>query len=191
MDALDPALLVRAASDSSAGVRRHVVRLSEPLAEEHPELKRAVLGLADDPDPAVRLQLACSLGEWSGAGVDEALGRLAFRASGEPFPAAAIVSSLDAENLDGVIRTVLGERSDEDEGGDLLGDLLAQAVAFGKGGAIKDALEVVIGEEDDRTWRYRTAAGLLDALDRRESSDGFAGTIEARLRPLTASARQG
>jgi putative heme-binding domain-containing protein len=55
--------LVAALEDSHPQVRRHALRLSEPLLDSSAELLAQVLTLASDPDPVVRFQLALSLGE--------------------------------------------------------------------------------------------------------------------------------
>src|SRR5262249_8974319 len=54
---LPPFLVEQALEDSHSGVRRHGVR----IAEKNPFVV-AFANLADEPDPQVRLQLACSLG---------------------------------------------------------------------------------------------------------------------------------
>src|SRR5207248_8396223 len=50
--------------------------------------------LIDDPDPKVRLQLACTLGEWDSPSAGAALSRLALSAADDVYLAGAVSSSL-------------------------------------------------------------------------------------------------
>jgi putative membrane-bound dehydrogenase-like protein len=63
------------------------------LAERHPTLVASVAPLVDDPSPRVRLQLACTLGQWDSAEAGQLLARLALRDHAEPFLRAAVLSS--------------------------------------------------------------------------------------------------
>ena len=171
MEELTPYVLNIAVTDASPGVRRHVVRLSEPWADDNPDLKYAVLGLVDDEDAKVRLQLAYSLGEWSGESVATALGQLAFADGTDSFLATAILSSVGDDNLKGVLKSLLAERDKTNQGGELLGPLLAQAIAFGNHEAMLGALDAVLETGNDPGWQYRTLTNLLDALDRQEAFD--------------------
>jgi len=93
LGALRPRIVLTALADEHPGVRRHAVRLSEPLLASHQAVGEALLGLVDDPDPQVRLQLAYSLGEWDDPRAARALARLAMRDAGEPYLVAAVMSS--------------------------------------------------------------------------------------------------
>ena len=86
-----PAAIIRALTDSHPGIRENALR----LAEKHPtpEIIAAAAQLVNDPDAKVRLQLACTLGEWKDASAGEALARLAVKDCAEPFIAAAVMSS--------------------------------------------------------------------------------------------------
>ena len=63
IDALPASVVMRTLEDSSPDVRAAAIRLAEPwLGDEKHPLQRAVVKLVDDPDWAVRRQLAASLG---------------------------------------------------------------------------------------------------------------------------------
>src|SRR5262249_48640887 len=83
--ALRPAVLRRALDDAHPGVRRHAVRLSEPHLGNAPDLGSAVAKLASDPDAQVRLQVACTLGEWDNPQASAALGQLAVREANDRY----------------------------------------------------------------------------------------------------------
>jgi putative membrane-bound dehydrogenase-like protein len=194
MGALNAAILISATTDPSPGVRRHVVGLSEPWANDHLDLRNALLTMVDDDDAKVRMQLACSLGEWSGEAVAAALGRLAFADASDPFMAAAIISSVNRINLEGVVRSLLAERTTANQGGELLGPLLALAVALDNRGATMNALEAVLKHGEDPEWQYVTVARLLDALDRpgtgKQRQSNLGEDVMIRVQALLASARQ-
>ncbi|MDA0347138.1 MAG: c-type cytochrome [Verrucomicrobia bacterium] len=194
MGALNPAILKSTATDSSAGVRRHVVRLSEPWVNDYPDLQETLLNRVDDNDAKVRMQLAYSLGEWNGEAAAKALGRLAFADGTDLFMAAAIISSVNADNLMGVLVSLLAERSKANHGGELLGPLLALAVAYDNHDATMRALDAVLNQGGDPEWQYVTATSLLDALDRRRTGNqgmnDMDSNVMARVKALLASARR-
>jgi len=195
MGFLDLAVLKKAAEDTSAGVRRHAVKLSETWVNGHPDLLDILVKLADDEDAKVQMQLAYSLGEWKGSVVEKTLGHLAFSNSGDKFMTAAIISSVNKENLSGVLKSLLTERAKANKGGDMLGPLLALAVAFNNNEAMTTVLNVVLKSGGDPEWQYSTVAGLLDALDRRSASDkkaskGLNQKIGDQIKTLTALAKK-
>jgi len=194
LDALTPAVLKSTVTDPSPGIRKHAVVLSETLQNDHSELREALLKRVDDTDAKVRMQLAYSLGEWSGKAVATALGRLAFADGADPFMAAAIISSVNTENLEGVLFSLLNERNKNGRGGELLGPLLDLAVAYNNREATIRALGGVLTKGTDLEWQYGAVANLLDAIDRRktptqETSDLRSDVLE-RVKGVMASARR-
>jgi HEAT repeat protein len=90
--AITPAAVHRALQDDHAGVRRQAVRLSELFPGSNPEMLERVARLVGDADAGVRLQVACSLGEWKQPAAGVALARL-LRADDDRFIRAAAMSS--------------------------------------------------------------------------------------------------
>ena len=91
LGALEPGLVEHALGDAHPGVRANALRLAEPRAT--PGVMAAAAKLVDDPEPKVRLQLACTLGEWNDPSAGAALGRLAVANHSDPFITAAVLSS--------------------------------------------------------------------------------------------------
>ena len=87
--ALDHDLLETALKDAYPGVRENALR----LAEGFPTLEGALAKMVDDPSPQVALQLALSLGEFSGQESFQALVTLASRYGQDPWFRTAILSS--------------------------------------------------------------------------------------------------
>jgi len=91
LGALRPELILSALRDDHPGIRENALRIAESHGGDNVII--AAAKLADDPEPKVRLQLACSLGAWTNAGASEALAKLAIANQGDPFMLAAILSS--------------------------------------------------------------------------------------------------
>ncbi len=91
-------LLKHALTDENPWVRREAVRLLETRAEGAEVLDIEVI--KTEKYPAVRLQLACSLGEFkSGSAGGAALAEIARRDRDNPFIIAAVLSSLHERNI--------------------------------------------------------------------------------------------
>ncbi len=91
LGALTEAEILAGLSDKHPGVRSNALRLAE--TQDSPAVEEAVLKLADDPDAAVRLQLAFTLGEMPAS--DAATSALAKDlASNDAFIVAAASSSI-------------------------------------------------------------------------------------------------
>jgi putative membrane-bound dehydrogenase-like protein len=153
-------------------VRRHVIRLAEQLwiepRTESPLFQR-VCDLASDPDLQVRLQLALTLGHWKNPKYDAVLGELLVKSAGDRYLTAAVMSSLDAKNIEPVLVAVLaGGRAE----GRLLQELLRMADAFGNERALRTILNVVATPKEGQyaVWQFEALATLLDNLEQRKSS---------------------
>jgi putative membrane-bound dehydrogenase-like protein len=167
LGALQPAVLLRALEDKHPGVRRHAIRLCEGRMSESSELGAALVKRVTDDDPQVRLQLACTLGEWDDARAGDALGQLALRDADDRFIAAAVMTSLNRKNLDRVLLAVMaGSRKTPPPAG-LVENLLRMANALNDTQALTTLLKAVGTPEEGKyaPWQFAALAGLLDALD--------------------------
>jgi len=100
LGALDEATLTAVMDDPDAKVRANGIRLSEGLLRTgNPGLLAKVAARAGDPSPEVRLQVAFSLGEATGATRDTALAELARKDANTPYMIPAIASSLTGREL--------------------------------------------------------------------------------------------
>ena len=97
LNAVDEAILAIALKDSHAAVRRHAIRLSEPLLDRSESLFDQVVSLENDSDAMVRLQVAYSLGESKAAAAAAALARIAMRAANDTYLRAAAFSSANGK----------------------------------------------------------------------------------------------
>jgi putative membrane-bound dehydrogenase-like protein len=169
LELLTSAVLVKTLEDTDWAVRREAVRLSETRVAGSKPVQEALLARVRDADPAVRLQLACSLGEWKDARAGRALGRLLLAEGGDRFVRAAVMSSLHRDNLDAVLEAVL-------EGGKppagLVEALMRQAAAMGHDRATVTLLRTIGPVPQGQTpgWRFDVLAAFLDGLAERGSS---------------------
>ena len=99
----DANLLTKALHDKSATVRRHAIRLCEHSVSSGGSSAQLLLKQLElktcDPDPMVVMQLAYSLGAATGDKGANGLSALALRSLENPYLKAAVVSSLNRENL--------------------------------------------------------------------------------------------
>lgn len=80
--------------DPNSALRRNAIRMSEQFSQPGAEIRLRLRALANDPSPKVRLQLACSLGEWTTTWAGEILADLAARDDLDGYSVSAIISSM-------------------------------------------------------------------------------------------------
>ena len=176
LDALEDDDLSVALGDELDRVREHGVLLAEPRLNTSSPLHEAIVGLADDPSPRVRFQLAFTLGEARGDDVATALATIARRDAGDPWIRTAVLSSATAdpaglferlhddrafaESAEGTpllrsLALVVGAKGKDDEIGRVLG-------ALSRGGHVDAAVEIALGLGDGLSRNRRGFADLKD-----------------------------
>ncbi len=130
-----------------------------------------------DTDPQVQMQLAYTLGEWGDARAGAALGQLALQDAADRYLTAAVMSSINCQNLDRVLLAVIKGGDKAPPPAALVESLLRMANAVGDTKALVALLTAVGTAEKGKyaPWQFTALAGLLDALDER-------GTPLSRLR---------
>jgi putative heme-binding domain-containing protein len=124
-------MLQAALDDRHPMVRRAAVKLAEGRLNVESILS-AIVGRAIDDSAAVRLQVACTLGESKDARVGPALARILATVDNDQFLTAAVLSSLGRENLDAAVRAAISRaREDEKASGNAL-ELVSLAAAVGR-----------------------------------------------------------
>ncbi|BCS34745.1 cytochrome c [Luteitalea sp. TBR-22] len=93
LGALDEDTLVVALGDAAAGVRENAARLAEPRVAR-PAVLDALIRLADDPAPRVRLRVALALGGAADARAVGALAAIARRDGADRWTRAAVISGI-------------------------------------------------------------------------------------------------
>jgi putative membrane-bound dehydrogenase-like protein len=164
--------LFPALADPHPGVRRHGLRLAEGLVNDNTALGFAMLGKLDDPDPQVRLQLACSLGAWNDGRAGRALATLLVGNVDEPIMVAAVFSSLQPKTIGGVLAVVLQKEHRAKTPPALLEKLFEVAAAVGGKTVLPDIIAEICTPRDNRydDWQLMALAGIYTALERRNES---------------------
>jgi len=134
---LEPSHLQVLLTHPEAELRAHAVRLSEPWLGRDEELLAAILQRADDDQPAVRLQVALSLGliPIDAAGTEQvadALAKLAHRDGADKWGRIAILSAAGKRAAAVLNRLQLAEPSDRSSGQETLWSQLAYASSHGQ-----------------------------------------------------------
>jgi putative membrane-bound dehydrogenase-like protein len=185
MQRLDPSLLLKALSDEHPGVRRHAVRLCERRLVDNPQLGAAIAKLVDDPDPHVRMQLACTLGEWpDDRAAGEALGRLLLKDERDRYLSAAIFSSVNDHNLPAVVRVAMQPAGEKAPSPAAMEKLLTLASATGNHQAMTVLLKAVSGRQQTgyAASQFDAVSQFLGALGRNnESLESLASAGDAEL----------
>jgi putative heme-binding domain-containing protein len=141
LGALAPDGLQPAFADPEPGVREAVARLAERFVSEDASTRRALLALADDPEPMVRFQAAFSIGAIADKAAVEALDRLVRRDAADPWTRAAVVSSAGGRAGELLGRVAVDPSLIATEGGRAL--LEALAYQIGAEGRPEATAEVV------------------------------------------------
>jgi putative membrane-bound dehydrogenase-like protein len=177
LNALPQRKLTAALRDPDAGVRQHAVRIAERYCSAAPEVLDVVLGMDHDPDPHVRLQLACSLGAMRDPRAAAALAGLLRRAPDNTF-VGAVVSSLTPDNITDVVRAALEVAPASNDSVGLSPEVLgAQAAALASPQAVQSVVEFVqrgltAGEcLSSLKWLEQLLIGLQASGDRRDGAD--------------------
>ncbi len=202
MGELHPEYIAMALQDDHPGVRRHALRLLEPHINVRKSLSPLNYGLENDVDALVRLQLACTAGQWQDH--QQAAILLANLVANEadrrdPHFLAAVFSSVNKHNFAHFAVRVVGEAGNATSS--LLMEKLAKlGVALGddKGQIV---LLGAIGKSVDGQYtpgRLAALSAYLDALDQKNltlvKATQQAGkelkTALDGLNPIFASARK-
>lgn len=176
LNLLTPDVVATAFSDPHPLVRRGGIRLAEGMFDSDPGLSAQLVELVDDPDPRVRLQLACTLGETNAPEAGRALAELALADADEPAIAAAIVSSANPQNVGRVLSGMLDGMPEKSPL--LVSKLLISAVGYGEIDAATAALaEVVAPPAKNRSYEPWQLTTLADFCERLRGQKRFLATL--------------
>jgi putative membrane-bound dehydrogenase-like protein len=184
LGALDGGWLEQALSDRCADVRRHAIRLAEPLLDDQPALQDALVRLVADPDPQVRMQLAYSLGQWHDARAGKALADIAVHDADDALMMAAVMSSATGYP-DQMLERLLDSGSPRGSQIALIENLLRLLLEAQQFQPLARGLQRIATPFDGRyeTWQCQAIAALVDAIEYRgDSLSGLYRRSDASLR---------
>jgi len=203
LGALSATILEVSLADSHSGVRRNAVRIASRVVVDVNRLIR----LVNDADAKVRLELASTLGVYDSPKASAALARLIMETGEDQYVLAAVMSSLNTENVAAVLRGVL-QFSDGSINPKVLElpvtlDLIGQAVAMGKKDSLGDVIDwICLPKSDTQTEsqsdrsvqaRFQALASILDGLQSRglkanSLSSGATNRIDETIRQSRTAA---
>jgi putative heme-binding domain-containing protein len=163
-------MLQHALADENPGVRMNAIRVAEPLGKTNLAIVEAAAKLVDDADAKVRLQLACSLGEWPDAKAGQALAQLAVKNADEPYISAAVMSSA-VPHYAAIVDTLLASHGSLH--GPLYRNLLGMALALNNRDVMARLLEPVVTSKNGKAYdgeQLIAFAGWLELLSSHNQS---------------------
>jgi putative membrane-bound dehydrogenase-like protein len=186
---VDAEVVLAALADADPSVRRHAIRLSEPLLPASPTVAAAVLNLADDPDPQVMLQLAYTLGEFDGTQAAETLAHIAAAHHADHYILAGVWSSIDAANVGRFVEAMFTQAEGKALSESLLEPAIQLIMALGSDADVLAAARALTSANDSQgeDWKFSAAAQLLDRSRRR---DDAADELQRIFAPMIAAARK-
>jgi glucose/arabinose dehydrogenase/mono/diheme cytochrome c family protein len=172
-EALDRATVLAALGDADARVAAAAVRVGERFLKTPADagVLERVIALAARPEPALRLQLALTLGETREAKADTALAALVAAAGAQPFFTDAVVSGLAGREA-AFIAGLAARAAAGATVGDVIATATAAALRTGQAARIDAVLSLVAAETMPAWARTAVVAGVKQFLPR--SSDGKA-----------------
>ena len=161
--------VLAAVDDVHSGVRRHALRLSERFLDTHPELGTAIMKHLKDDDAQVRLQLAYTLGAWHNARSGNALAEMVPRQGQDPYLTAAVLSSLNGQNLASFSESVFARDQPPEH---LMRPLLGTAAGMNDGRDLATILKQVTNHKKGTyaAWQLAAFSGVLESLESRGKS---------------------
>jgi putative membrane-bound dehydrogenase-like protein len=187
LNALKEADVLKALADPHPQVRRHALRLSEPMLDKSAKVQEKAISLTADAEPVVQFQLALSLGECRDASATQALAHILIHTKNRDISDAALTSI--ADRAGGVLRLLLADAkwSASPAAEPVLTAIVGQIVRQRK----SDDLNTLVGLLRPTDSKPRTAStlALLKALSRLPA-DVLSGNAPAivKLQQLRASA---
>lgn len=187
LDALSPAVVDSALSDDHFAVRRHALRLADRRLGQSDTLLATVAAMTLEPDAAVRLQLALTLGESQDPRTTQALADLAARHLADDWMHAAIMSSV-ASRPERLLAEILSRGKGDDSINSLVGPLCEMIGTRRDEAEVETLLTTVvqsIGDDAPEVQRV-CLEGLLSGLEGRDSSSSTSDGLRKALGRLLA-----
>ena len=162
-----PKSIVEALGDQHPEVRRFAVRLCEESTDASvlSKLRR----LTTDDDAAVRLQLACTIGQIDQPWTAEALATLVSEHPNDPYLLSAVASSLNAKNA-APFAAVLFQSGNPQRAAGRMESLVEQAAMLSEPAQIGELTASLVGQKQEtpEAWQIAAMGRVLSALDRRK-----------------------
>lgn len=192
--AIEAATVQAALADADPRVVAAAIRVADNFAGKPgaDALAARVIGLvATRTEPAIRLQLALSLGGIKTPAAENALRALVVAAGRQPFLADAVVSGLAGREA-AFIAALLQQKDAAQNGVDVVRFATSSALKAGQAAAIERVLSLAAATETPEWARGAILAGVQHFLPKSSEGKAFAGALPVEPKPLIAlAARSG
>ena len=193
LDAIDPATVISALDNPSRDVRVSALRISERwLGDQSSPVAAAVLKRAADTDPAVRRQLAATLGELkAGPQKEDAIATLLVQHGDDPITVDAALSGIQGSEplmLDKVLQTAGQVQSAPLDGAI---PMLAAAIARSNNETAIQRLFATITEENRAAWQRSAVLRGVEIATGATGGGGRGGRGAAALNADTGPGGRG
>ncbi|MEM9658585.1 MAG: c-type cytochrome, partial [Planctomycetota bacterium] len=163
--------LIVALGDRDARLQRRALVLSESLLAESPTIRNALRGMVELTDPAVRLQLALTLGECRDEVAVDALAALMLASDPNDDAMRAAVLSAAPGRAAALLDRLIQELDTAPRSSSLTRDLIATALGCGGVEQIGPILQAVTSSAAaPETWQFDALAAVDRGLRRHDSS---------------------
>ena len=180
LHAADRAIIEAALGDKSAPVRAAAIRVAEPLlAADDAAMRDAVMRLAADHAPAVRQQLAASLGELPPARREDALLAVVTQSGSDPVVADMIVSSLANRELGYLERLLAPDAKLASANAPVVSALTRAIIASHNTASIERAFSLVAEKSAPQWQRMAVLTGARRAQGQGRFGGGNLTTLSA------------
>ncbi len=188
---LDTDDIRHALADRDPRIRSFGIRLAERSSAKI-LLLDTIIFLATDKDPHVRLQAACSLGEWDDTRIGSTLAKMALKEASDPYFVAAVFSSISTRNLREFTRAMFEELAGQQPPPSLMAPFLATAVGFSDDQAINLALVAVAAQEGQlpKPWQLNAISNLVGSLARKQGAQPTEKAIADVIQRTQGQARE-
>jgi len=194
---LEDDLLLAGLSDEEAGVREQAAKLAVPRANQSDSVRNALVARAADPDGAVRLQVALSLGDVKDASAVDALAVITRKDASDRWIRTAVLSSIGGRTLPFIERLGQGEGKASDffqtaEGRNWLGELAMLVGAENQPDDVRAFLDRFAGESSNPSLARIAVLGLGRGLQRSGGSlrAVLNGPAAKRIAPMFTKAAE-
>ncbi len=166
---IDPITLRPLITDRRTAVAKHAMILSEPFLSSSPQLGEAIVARLGSAEKPLVMQIGLTLGQWNDPRAAAALAQILDRYGSDRYLRAAVLSSLNADNVRQVFDQFV-KRDDTFAHGSLQETLAEQAVALAKGDAADHVLRCLLAvpANEPAAWQMRAIAKCMDRLRRRD-----------------------
>jgi putative membrane-bound dehydrogenase-like protein len=172
MKALDNTVLYKALTDRNPGVVRHAIRLAPKLTDNHPVFGQWFNSMRKVKDAKLQLELAYGLGQIDlRVGSGSFLAQLAKQNADDPYFSAAVLSSLNKNNLQDFTIELVREGGNK-HAHHLLGPVLSLALAFEARAPIDVVLHALKQRKEGMLapWQIEVIAIAVEAIEHRKSA---------------------